>query len=92
MSSVRCKFYCRSVKKVLGTVWESGASRSAILYDYEFSAVTSGSGENKTFFAATPSGALTFSSVNGEWFKPGDEVYIDIAIVGTPTLEAPATR
>lgn len=71
VQTVRCKFSCNTVKKT--TDREHG-----FLYTYEFSAVYSGSEENKKFFAYTPSGSLNVGAFKDDLFEPGKEYYIDI--------------
>ena len=69
-TTVRSKFFCNTK-----TQRRDG---NRFLYDYEFGAVTSGSEENKDFFAWTPSGNLKISSVTDGQFIPGQEYYLDI--------------
>jgi hypothetical protein len=50
-----------------------------------FSAVTSGSQENQQFFQATPSGQITFQTVNkqaADQFEQGKEYYVDLSSAG----------
>ena len=68
----RCKFECVSVRKYKG--WGGNPH----LHDAEFQAVTSGSEENKVFFAATPSGKLNVSTVVPDTFEVGKAYYLDI--------------
>ncbi len=66
----RCKFRLDAVTRT--------AHNGATL---KFSAVTSGSDENKSFWKWTPSGELTFSTVNetiADRLKLGAEYYLDI--------------
>lgn len=72
---VRCKFVCTSKREYRG--WD-GSTHSRPLYEYEFSAVTSGSKENATFFAYTPAGSLKVSTVTDGRFAVGQEYYVDI--------------
>ena len=68
----RCKFECQSVKKYKG--WGG----HPFLHEAEFGAVMDGSPENKTFFAATPSGKLHVGTVVPDIFEVGKAYYIDI--------------
>lgn len=74
MATVRCKFRCTSITKREN--WDK--SKGPFLYDYEFSAVTGDSDENKSFFAATPSGSLKVGTVKDDIFVPGQAYYLDI--------------
>jgi len=69
----RCKFVCNSVKKMKG--W-SGVS--SFLYEAEFTAVSQGSEENKSFFQYTPSGHLSVGTYKEDVFEVGKEYYLDI--------------
>jgi hypothetical protein len=66
-------FECVSVTK------RKGWSGHAILHDAEFMAVQSGSDENKSFFAATPSGSLKVTMVVPDVFEVGKLYYLDIS-------------
>lgn len=77
MNTVRCKFECVSVEKRKG--WGS----YPFLYAAKFTVVVSGSDENKTFFAATPSGHIEISTVKEDHFVVGKLYYVDF----TPTEE-----
>lgn len=70
---VRCKFKCTSSRKYQG--WNGDGK---FFYEYEMNAVSSGSDENKEFFASTPSGSLKVSAVASDLFEPGQEYYLDI--------------
>lgn len=64
----RCKFTCDSV-----TTYGNGYK------DASFTPVMSGSEENKSFWAASPSGSFKLGYVNPNvTFEPGKEYYIDI--------------
>ncbi len=69
---VRAKFVCNSVTK-----FKSGWGDHPIHYNYVFAAVTSGSEENKSFFASTPSGKVELSALSAELFEIGKEYYLD---------------
>lgn len=65
--TTRCKFRCDHVT-------DFGEQK-----DVKFSAVTTGSEENKSFWKYTPGGSLTFSCINKNVkFQPGKEYYLDI--------------
>lgn len=69
---VRCKFECVSVTK------RKGWGGHPLVHDAEFQAVTSGSDENKAFFAATPSGSLKVATVVPDVFEVGKTYYVDL--------------
>ena len=69
---VRAKFTCNSVTK-----YKSGWGDFPNHYNFEFSAVSSGSEENKKFFAATPSGTVKLSALKEDLFEVGKEYYLD---------------
>lgn len=73
MMSTRCKFKCQSITKSCD--WHG---TEKFLFDAKFQAVTSGSPENNSFFAATPNGSLTVGTYRDDIFVPGKEYYIDI--------------
>lgn len=77
METVRCKFRCVSVTKYV-----SGWEDHPVHYNYKFSVVSSGSEENKKFFAATPSGEITLSALKDDLFDIG-QYYVDF----TPAAE-----
>jgi len=68
----RCKFECVGVTK------RKGWGGHPFLHDAEFQAVTSGSEESKSFFAATPSGKLNVATVVPDIFEVGKTYFIDI--------------
>ena len=72
MNTIRCKFECVEVAK------RKGWSGHEFLYAAKFQAVTSGSEENKKFFAATPSGSLEVSTVREDFFTVGQSYYLDL--------------
>lgn len=76
MATVRCKFQCNAVTKRLGYDWNTKGER--FLWEAEFNAVSDGSDENKSFFAATPSGSLKVQTVKDDIFTPGKSYYLDI--------------
>lgn len=74
MSKVRAKFKVHSITKSAG--W-NGAKE---MHTVKLQPVTSGSDENKSFYAATPGGAIELSLVSadvGAQFGIGDEFYVD---------------
>lgn len=79
---VRAKFTCISVTKYRHG-W-GGEQSSPFHYNYKFQAVSSGSEENKKFFAATPSGSVELSALSSELFEVGKEYYLDFS----PATEA----
>lgn len=70
---VRAKFRCDSETKTRGAA-------DGCLYSYKFSAVTSGSEENKAFWKWTPSGFIELSSIRNDLFEVGKEYYLDFSI------------
>jgi hypothetical protein len=72
---VRCKFECVSVNKQKN--WNTGAADKPFLYAYRMQVVTSGSDENKQFFASTPSGSIEVGAVREDVFEPGKKYYVD---------------
>lgn len=70
----RAKFICHEVAKVMGY----GANK--ILYSAKFHPVSSGSEENKSFYAATPSGSIELSTVKEDHFEVGKTYYVDFSI------------
>lgn len=80
--SVRAKFRCNSVGAVRkATHWlDGGGTEEVEVVDISLNAVTSGSDENKEFYANTPSGYITLQTVNlkaAEEFMQGKEYYIE---------------
>jgi hypothetical protein len=81
--TVRAKFYCHSVTKMT-------SSPEPFVYSYKFSAVTSGSDENKTFWRWTPSGGIELSSIRDDLFEVGKEYYVDFTLfVPAPARDMP---
>lgn len=68
----RAKFTCTGVTK--RQHWQKD---KGFLYDASFSAVTSGSDENKSFFEATPNGQITLHTMQSDLFEAGREYYVD---------------
>jgi hypothetical protein len=80
--NTRAKFQCTSVKKYKSGVWDAEAKKvqDGFLYSYEFYPVTSsGTDENKKFFASTPSGNLELTAVREDLFVPGQYYYLDFS-------------
>ena len=79
--NVRSKWTCLSVKKYQSNTWdEKGRNMThGFLYAYEFQVVSSGSDENKKFFASTPIGNMNFSAVRDDLYEPGKLYYFDSA-------------
>ena len=73
--STRAKFYCQSVSKSIH--WD-GTKRN--LFTAHFNPVMSDSDENKSFFAATPSGKLELGQFLEDAFEPGKQYYVDISL------------
>lgn len=73
--TIRAKFKCVAEKKYEG--WGQSGGPRPFFHDYEFQAVTSGSDENKAFFAATPTGNIHLSTLKAGMFSVGQEYYID---------------
>jgi hypothetical protein len=81
---VRCKFYCHSKVERLSTVWSPNPDTGkqvgtlASVYDYKFNVVADGTPEEKAFFASTPSGELSVTTVKDGTFVVGKKYYLDI--------------
>jgi hypothetical protein len=73
MSKVRAKFKCAGVEKVVG--WNGSAP---FHYTAKFQVVSNGSEENQQFFAATPGGQLSLTTLKDDFFDVGKEYYVDI--------------
>lgn len=79
--TIRAKFYCTSVTKSLGGKYNSeGKYEQGVLYSYKFQAVTSGSDENKSFYASTPSGQIELQAVRDDLFEIMKEYYLDFTV------------
>lgn len=77
--SVRAKFKVQSITRQQH--WD--ASKGEI-QTIKLAPVTSGSAENASFYAATPTGSIELATVNGEaaaQFTLGGEFYIDFTPV-----------
>lgn len=80
MGKIRCKFTCQSITRSMSSKYNSETKQhdqtpldTANLY-----VVTSGSDENKEFFASTPSGKLEVGVHVPGAFEVGKEYYVDI--------------
>lgn len=73
--TVRAKFVVNSITRTLH--WDKAKGEIATIKLYP---VTSGSEENKSFYAATPSGSIELGTVNqlaADAFELGKEYYVD---------------
>lgn len=69
---VRAKFTCTSVTK------RKGWNGVEFVYDAEFNVVyDDGVAEHKEFFAATPAGKITLSTLKADHFVVGQHYYVD---------------
>lgn len=73
--TIRCKYKCTSVTKTAN--WDT---TKPPIYSAKFSAVISGSEENKKFFEATPSGYFEVGTYKEDNFEVGKEYYFDITL------------
>ena len=72
------KFHCNEVGKRVG--W----GENKFVYAAKFNAVSGGSEENKSFFAATPSGNIDISTVKEDFFEVGVDYYVTFEKAITP--------
>lgn len=72
--AVRCKFVCQRITQFHG--W-SGSGQQ-VLYGAEFSPVTTGTEEDKAFWAATPGGKLELHTIKAMPFEVGKAYYLEI--------------
>ena len=79
--TIRAKFQCNSVRKYRAQSYDPETKTYTPTFQYEadFNAVTSGSEENVSFFAASPSGQLKLSTVKDDLFVPGQGYYLDFS-------------
>jgi hypothetical protein len=77
--TIRAKFLCNSVCKYRAQSYDPETKVYSPTFQYEanFNAVTSGSPENVSFFAATPTGQLKMSTIKEDLFTPGQAYYLD---------------
>jgi hypothetical protein len=74
----RAKFYCTSVLKTLQNAPDKDGKYSLrTVFAYKFQVVSSGSEENKNYFASTPSGSIELSALREDLFEIGKEYYLD---------------
>lgn len=81
--NVRAKFCCNSETRTQATRQnpETHAWELLTVSTWKFSPVTSGSQENKEFFASTPGGSLEIYCVNPDVkFELGKEYYLDFTL------------
>ena len=71
----RCKVICEAVTK------RKWSAEEQYIYESEFTPVTTGSDENKQFFASTPTGSLKLGVLRNDQFTPGKEYYVDFTQV-----------
>lgn len=77
----RAKFYCTSVTKSQGGKYNAeGKYEQGVVYSYKFQAVSSGSDENKSFYASTPSGQIELQAVRDDLFEIMKEYYLDFTL------------
>lgn len=72
----RAKFTCFEVSKRKN--WDPA---HPFVSAAKFTAVSSGSDENKSFFASTPSGSIELATVQPDIFEPGKDYFIDFTPV-----------
>lgn len=97
MSVVRCKMQLHRTETFVGyqPVYESGVYKGGTPvrhYKLVFGVVTDGSDENKAFFASTPSGTLSFETVNeaaAKAFRHGQHYYLDLTPAPMPDGSMP---
>ena len=91
---IRAKFICTSVLKTIEHVNNlvTGKYEPKPVFRYKFQAVSSGSEENKQFFASTPSGSIELAALREDLFELNQEYYIDFSIpVVLPSVVEEAT-
>ncbi len=78
--AVRAKFRVASITRTQYDVWDGQKNVPQEVQTIKLHPVTSGSEENKAFYASTPSGSIELSTINkaaGEQFKLNKEYYVD---------------
>lgn len=77
---IRCKFVCQSITRSMSSKYNeaTGKYETAPLDTANLYVVTSGSEENKKFFASTPSGELKVGLHSVDHFEVGKEYYVEI--------------
>lgn len=73
--ATRAKFRCTEVAK------KEGWNGNKFVYDAKLQAVYGDSEENKSFFAATPSGQISIHTVKSDHFEVGKCYYVDFISV-----------
>lgn len=86
---VRAKFKVFYKGSHMNAVWgpDGRAKGEAEVHDIKLGPVTSGSDENKAFYASTPSGTLELNTINKEaadQFMLNGEYYIDFTRADVP--------
>jgi hypothetical protein len=69
---VRCKFKCVEVTK------REGWNGAEFVYEAKFNIAHGDSPENKQFFAATPGGNLSITTLRLDTFEVGKHYYVDL--------------
>lgn len=83
MAKVRAKFTCinkEGPREINQWLTDLGRSGVRSVYDISLLPVSSGSLENTQFYASTPGGSITLSTVNpeaAEMFERGKEYYVE---------------
>lgn len=80
--SVRAKFVVNKIERSHQSVWKDGKASLGEVQTIKMYPVSSGSDENKAFFASTPSGTIELGTVNADaysQFELGKEYYIDFS-------------
>ena len=77
---VRAKFQVMAIRRMVHGVWNGKESVLTEVQTIEMIPVTSGSDENKAFFASTPNGKIELGTVNKDaaaQFELLGEYYVD---------------
>jgi hypothetical protein len=75
MGRTRAKFVCTEVSK------RTGWGGNKYHYAAKFNVVTTGSSENESFFASTPTGMIEISTLKEDQFEVGKSYYVDFTLV-----------
>lgn len=70
----RAKFTCYEVGRRIG--W----GNFEFVFAAKFHIVSSGSEENKLFFASTPSGIIEMTTIRSDHFEVGKDYYVDFTL------------
>lgn len=75
--NTRAKFHCTEVSK------SKGWGGVEFMYSAKFNVVTSSQNneENNRFFASTPGGSISISTIRDDHFTPGKDYYVDFTPV-----------